>query len=84
MMVRYLSCINFRLILAVKSIQARKILLDHIQETVETLGPEHKLKTLQNLVKIENDGFFGPGWLDLFQGIILLPSGNPMFSITLS
>lgn len=81
-MVRYLSCIKTQLILLVKSIQARKILLNYVQEMVEGLGPDHKFKALEILVKIESDGFFGHEWLDLFQRIVLLSSGNPLFSFT--
>lgn len=80
-MVRHFSCVVFRLILVVKSIQAKKSLLSHIQEIVGTLDPEHKFKTLEILVKIENDGFFGPEWLELFQRIILVPPGNPIVSL---
>lgn len=67
-----------------ESIQARKTLLDYVQEMLETLGPEDKFKSLESLVKMENDENFGHAWLDLFQRIVLVPSGSPTYPITLS
>ena len=55
------------------------MLLDYVQEMFEMLDPPHKLKTLEILGEIENDGFFGHEWLDLFQRIVLVSPGNPIF-----
>lgn len=56
--------------------------MNYFQEMVETLDPEHKPKTLEILVQIENDGFFGHEWLDLFQRIVLVSPGSPKLSST--
>lgn len=60
------------------SIPARKRLLNYIQELVGTLEPEHRVKILEVLAQLENDGLFGPEWLELFQRIVL---GSPGISI---
>lgn len=56
--------------------QARKIVLNYLQEMLEMLDIEHKLKTLEILLKMENDGLFGSEWLDLFHTIVLVSPGD--------
>jgi hypothetical protein len=58
-------------IFAVKSVRARKYLLDHVQEMFEALGPEKKLEILDGLGKLEQDGCFDAEWLELFHRFIL-------------
>ena len=63
------------LIWAVKSIPARKSLLNYIQELVGTLELEHRVKIIEVLAQLEIDGYFGPEWLELFQSIVLASPG---------
>ena len=59
----------------------RNILLQCIQDVIETLESEQKLNILASLAKIEKDEDFGSERVELIQRVTIASPGNPAHSL---